>query len=159
VDLFAEQDDVTPEEVIEFWMRVGALSLEEATRRVDEVLVVGTDPERRPIGIATAYLARNEQLRAEFWHYRTFVAEADRAARVGLQLVVAGRDHLEQRFVGGEDRRAIGVLAEIEFEPLRRLLPKGNWKTSDLLLVGDNPRGDHVRVYYFSGARAPAPDA
>jgi hypothetical protein len=159
VELFAEQDDVTDEDVIEFWTGVGAMSEEEARRRVDEVLLVGIDPAGRPIGVATTYLARNEQLCAEFWHYRTFVAEADRAGRVGLGLVVDGRDHLERRFTSGDDRRGIGMLAEIEFEPLKRLLPKGTWRTVDLLLIGDNARGDHVRVYYFAGARAPGPEA
>lgn len=157
VELFSEQEQVTREDVIEFWMREGVLSPEEAERRADEVLLVGTDPDRRTVGVATAYLGHNAQLRAQFWHYRTFVAATVRSGRVGLLLVLNGRDHLEQRFVSGEDPRGIGMLAEIEYEPLRRLLPKGMWRTVDLVLIGDNARGDHVRVHYFAGARAPEP--
>jgi hypothetical protein len=46
-DLFAEQDDVAPADVIALWTEGARLSPEEAERRLSEVLMVGTDPQRQ----------------------------------------------------------------------------------------------------------------
>lgn len=155
IDLFAEQDEVSRADVVELWTSAGVLTREQAELRVDEVLVVATDPERRLIGVSTAYLERNEQLRARLWHYRTFVVPDRRAAHFSIMMVLAAREHLEDRFVSGADRRGIGLLFEIEYEPWKRIGEKGLWVPSDTLLIGDNQYGDHVRVHYFLGALAP----
>jgi hypothetical protein len=157
IELFAEQDEITRKDVIDLWTRFGVVPHAEAERRVEEVLVVAADPQRRLLGVSTAYLDRNEQLRAPLWHYRTFVVPDKRAAYFSIMMVLPARDHLEQRFVSGADRRGIGLLFEIEYEPWKRLGEKGLWIPSDTLLIGNNHRGDHVRVHYFRGAVAPEP--
>jgi hypothetical protein len=73
------------------------------------------------------------------------------------RFAIDGRDHLERRFTSGEDTRGLGILYEIENELLKTYLNKGRWVPSDFTFIGENKRGDHVRVHYFDGAKVPPP--
>jgi hypothetical protein len=159
IDLFSEQDAVARDDVTDLWLAEGVLSPEEAERRVDEVLLVATDGAGRPIGVSTTYLQYNHQLRANMWYYRAFVAAAHRRSDVGLVLALRGRDHHARRFYTGEDRRGIGVIFEVEHEGLKRFARGARWLPTDFMFIGENDRGDHVRVHYFPGAPAQGPDA
>jgi hypothetical protein len=67
------------------------------------------------------------------------------------------RDHLEQRFVDGEDTRATGMAYEIENDGLKSYFNRALWLPLRCYFIGANSRGDHVRVHYFRGARVPLP--
>ena len=158
VDVFAEQDAVGSPDVIELWTREGALDPAEAERRVGEVLVVATDQNRALVGVCTTYLKHHDQLRAELWHTRVFVAAADRQSGLAIELAHTARDHLCQRYASGADGRGIGILFEVESEILKRFIPQAVWPRTQFVFIGENARGDHVRVFYFPGALAPEPD-
>lgn len=158
VDPFHDQDAATGKDAAELWTREGVLGPEEATRRVDEILLVATDSERRLAGICTTYLQHNEQLRAEMWYFRAFVSAAHRQSNLAVTLALAGRDHLVQRHVSGRDRRGLGIIFEVENRGLQRHFPDALWLPTDFLFIGESPNGAHVRVHYFPGARAPEPD-
>lgn len=157
VSLFAEQDTVGREDVIELWLSEGVLPRVEAERRVDELLLVATDEAGRPVGVSTTYLQDCPQLRARMWYYRVFVAAAYRHSDVAIVLALMGRDHHSRRFYTGEDRRALGLIFEVENEGLKRVFPEAEWFPTDFTFIGENERGDHVRVHYFPGALAPEP--
>ena len=126
---------------------------------MNEVLLVATDPGGEPVGVSTAYLQRNEQLRMDLWHYRAFVASGHRMTNVAQILARDGRDELQQRFVTGRDARAGGILYEVENEAVKRHAPYALWRRLDFLFIGENARGDHVRVHYFPGALGARPTA
>jgi hypothetical protein len=152
----AESDELTPDDVIGFWGREGALpEPDEARRRVGEVSLVATDPGEGVVGVSSLYLAPYPQLRTELWHYRTYVAEAHRMSNVAAQLIFRNRDLLEARFVSGEDTRAPGMLFELEYEPLKKYFNKALWLPADFTFIAENEFGDHVRVHYFPGATVP----
>jgi hypothetical protein len=157
IDPFAEQDAVSPEDLIALWTREAVLPPEEAERRVGEVLLVATDPDRRPVGIATTYLQLNEQLRAQLWYYRAFVSPSHRAADIARLLALLGRDHLSRRYVDGLDRRGIGLIYEVENEGLKRYAHHARWPELHFTFIGENAAGAHVYVHYFLGALPPAP--
>jgi hypothetical protein len=157
IEPFDQQTAVSAEDVIATWMSEGGLTRQEAERRIGELFLVATDADRRVAGITTAYLARNEQLQADMWYFRALVTAVHRQSNLGVSLAVAGRTRLIERFVSGEDRRGLGYLFEIENEGLKRYFPKGFWYESDILFIGETPRGAHVRVHYFPGVHAPEP--
>jgi hypothetical protein len=157
IHLFAEQHVVTEQDVLDLWATQGGLSAEEARRRLDELLLVATAPDGELAGIATTFLKRHDQLRAELWHYRTLVAESHRQSNVALAMALAARDHLVQRFLSGEDERGIGIVFEIENDILKRFEPRAVWPRTGFVFVGENARGAHIRVHYFPGALAPEP--
>jgi hypothetical protein len=152
---FAEQDAVTPDDVVELWTSEGVLDEAEARRRVDEVLLVAIDDGDRVAGVTTRYLNHNEQLRMDLWHIRAFTAEAHRKSAIATALAVRGREYLEAAFASGRDTRAAGLIYEVESEILKRIFPNAIWKPADVIYIGDNAQGAHVRVHYFAGALAP----
>jgi hypothetical protein len=154
---FAETAAVSGEDVIEFWEREGAVSGAEARRRVQEVSMVAITADSQVAAVSTAYLQRNEQLRMDLWYYRGYVGREHRHNSLASHFVIDGRDHLEQRFVSGEDRRGAGIIFEIENTGIRTFFNKGLWVTSGYWFIGENERGDHVRVHFFAGAEVPPP--
>jgi hypothetical protein len=160
IDLFAEQDAVSDADVIDLWQREGALrSPPEAKRRLSEVLLVATDRTGRLAGVATTYLRWNDQLRAELWYTRVFVAAAHRRSYLAIALAAEARDRLAQRFLAGTDRRGLGMLLDVENEFLKRAGPQAVWPLVGSIFIGEGTAGSHVRVNYFSGALAPEPES
>jgi hypothetical protein len=157
IDVFDDQDRVGPEEVLALWQREGVVDREEAERRVHEVHLLATDEHGEIAGVSSAYLKRNAQLRMDLWYYRAFVPGAHRMSNVAVNLAVTGRDLLERRFVSGEDPRGGGIIYEVEHEGLKRYFDDAIWVPADVAFIGENERGDHVRVRYFAGALAPEP--
>jgi hypothetical protein len=155
---FADQDTVGPDDVVALWIDEGVLPEAEARRRVDEVMFVATDDEGGLAGVSTRYLQRNEQLRMDLWYFRAFTARAHRKSSIATSLAVLGREYLEEGFVSGRDTRASGLIYQVENEGLKRYFPNAIWKPADVLFIGENERGAHVRVHFFPGAVAPEPD-
>jgi hypothetical protein len=152
-----EAGDATPDDVLALWARESAVPEPEASRRVHEVHLVAIDRSAGLAGVSSAYLQRNAQLRLDLWYYRAFVAKAHRRSSLAAQLALHGRDLLQDRFTSGEDTRAAGVIYEVENEGLKRYFNKALWLPPDFTFIGENERGDHVRVHYFPGAQAPIP--
>jgi hypothetical protein len=151
----AEADEVGNDDVIAFWEREGAVLGDEAQRRVHEVQLVGLDRDSGIAAVSTAYLSRNPQLRMDLWYYRGFVGRDHRQKSIASYFAVQGVGYMEDRFKSGAETRGKGVLFEIENEFLKTFLNKGQWLPSDFTFIGENERGDHVRVHYFEGAEVP----
>ena len=152
-----EGSGTTTEDVLEFWQREGAVPESEAHRRVHEVHLVGRDADGALAGVSTTYLQRNPQLGLDLWYYRAFVSPKHRKANLGFLFVIQGKQLLAERFADGTDRRGAGVLYEIENEGVKRRFNKGRWPLTGFTFIGENAKGDHVRLVYFDGAEAPAP--
>jgi hypothetical protein len=157
VEPFAEQSLVSDEDAVGLWTSEGVLGAEEARRRVSEILLVATDADQRLAGICTTYLQYNQQLRADMWYFRAFVASAHRRFNLAVTLALGGRDHLVNRYVSGEDSRGLGIIFEVENRGLQRTFPEALWMPTNYLFIGENEGGAHVRVHYFPGALAPEP--
>ncbi|MGA9370542.1 MAG: hypothetical protein WBV53_01700 [Solirubrobacterales bacterium] len=153
------ESEVTADDVLALWGREQAVPTQEAQRRVHEVELVAVLPDEGVVGVSTAYIQRNPRLGMDFWHYRTYVARSQRHSNLAGRLALAVRDHLEGRFVSGQDTRAAGMIFEIENEGLKTYFNRALWLPLDFVFIGENQRGDHVRVHYFPGARVPAPAA
>jgi hypothetical protein len=150
------ESGLTNDDVLALWSHEAGIPDPEARRRVHEVQLVAVK-EGRLAGVSTAYIKRNEQLRMDLWHYRTYVAVDDRHSNLAGRLALAGRDHLERQFVEGEDTRAAGMAMEIENEGLKTYFNRALWLPLNFTFIGTNSIGQHVRVRYFPGARAPLP--
>lgn len=155
IEVFGEASGVSVNDVLDLWAREGVVEIEEARRRVYEVLLASVHDGDGLVGVCTAYLQRSDQLLMDMWHYRLFVADAHRLSNVGVHLALRARDLLEERYVSGADGRANGMIYEIENEGLKRRFPEAVGLPTQFTFIGENSRGDHVRVRYFPGAVAP----
>lgn len=159
VDLFARQELVRGPDIVELWVTEAGLPADEAHRRLNEVLLVATHEGRGPVAVTTAYLRHDARLRMDLWHYRAFVAPAHRLSVLAITMAAIGRDVLRDRFVSGEDLRGAGVIFEVENPGLQRAHNQAIWPRLDFVFIGENARGDHVRLHPFPGALAPPPPA
>jgi hypothetical protein len=157
VEVFADQDEISEQDIIDFWASESALNPAAAAERVREVLLIAVTDDGELAGVSSAKLRQNEQLWMDMWHFRVFVSGAHRTSQAGIALALGGREHLKQRFVSGEDTRAAGIVYVVQNEGLKRVFDDAVWRTLDFAFIGENPRGDHLRVHYFPGATAPGP--
>jgi hypothetical protein len=154
----ADAEAAGPEDVLALWAREGAVPEPEAQRRVHEVQLVALAGGAEVVGVTSCYLQRNRQLDMDLWYYRAFVSREHRKLDLAGQLAIEGRKYLEARWTSGEDDRAAGIAYEVENPGLKSYFNKAHWMPTDFWFIGENERGDHVRVHYFPGAEAPAPD-
>jgi hypothetical protein len=142
-------------EIIDFWLAAGALpSREQATARVDQVIVLGrTTADRQIVAVSTVYEQFNQQLGHPFYYFRCFVDEAHRRASLALHLLVAARQELNARFVAGENPRVLGMVLEVQNAAITQELTQAVWPRTGFVYIGRNARGDQVRIAYFDGAR------
>jgi hypothetical protein len=129
----------------------------EAARRVHQIRLVATHRDDGVVGVSSLYLQRSDQLRMSLWHYRTYIAPRHRMSNLAAQLIFRNRDEMEERFVGGEDTRAGGLLFELEHQRMQHYFNKALWLPADFTFIGENEWGHHVRVHYFPGATVPPP--
>lgn len=156
IEVYAEQDQVSDEDVIALWTSEAGLSDEEARRRILEVHLVGIDDDDGVVAISSAYLQRNPQLDMRLWYYRVFVAPEHRMSSLAVLLALRGRELLKGRFTSGEDDRAPGAIYEVENPGLKSYFNQALWLPTRFTFIGENAKGDHVRVHYFPGATVPA---
>ena len=157
IEPFAEQTEVSEDDILELWKRENVLAPAEAEKRVHEVHLVGLHETDGLIGLSSTYLRRNAQLNLDLWYYRAYVSDAHRMSNVAVNLAVAGRDHLQERFVSGQDLRGHGVVYAVENEGLKQHFDQALWLPTGLTFIGVNAKDDHIRVRYFPGALAPEP--
>jgi hypothetical protein len=49
------------------------------------------------------------------------------------------------------------VIYDVQSEVLRRSNPEAVWRRTGFAFIAESPWGDHIRVWWFPGALAPAP--
>ena len=155
----AEAGEIAEQDVIDFWVREDAMPEEVARKRVGEVGVVAIEAGTL-VAVSTVYLRHSERLRAQMWHLRAFVATEHRRSALAAHLVRENRQRLEDAYVSGEDTRAPGILMEVE-NPVLKAWNDAVWEVDwsagkRYVFIGENEKGDHVRVYYFQGATLPS---
>lgn len=151
------ESGLTEDDVLALWARETGIPDADAQRRVHEVQLVAVKEDGTLVAVSTAYTQRNEQLRMDFWHFRTYVAVAERHSNLAGRLALAGCDHLEQGYIDGHEDRAAGLVMEIENEGLRTYFNRALWLPLGLHFIGELPNGAHVRVRYFPGAKVTPP--
>jgi hypothetical protein len=149
---------VTPDDVLALWARERAIPAAVAERRVHDVDLVAIDERDGLVGIGSSYLQRNGQLRMDLRYFRAFVAETHRSSSLATALTFRDCEHLEGLYVSGTDRRASGVICQVENDLLQRHRNEARWAATDLNYIGQSANGSHVRVRYFPGVRIPVPD-
>lgn len=154
IQLMADSE-VAGEEVIRLWTAEAHLAPDEARKRLTEVVHVATDPAGMVVGVSTSYLARNARLRMDLWHQRGFVSPAHRQSNIGMQFALRGIEHFSRAYAEGRDTRGAGMIQEIENEGIKLYFNRGTQAPTYMTFIGENDRGDHVRVVFFPGAMAP----
>lgn len=147
--------NVTPEigeEIIALWLNEHAMPENIARQRITEVAQIVRDSGDAVAGICTLYREHNIRLRMPLWYIRAFIGSKYRRSSIGFCLLHSTVDYMQDLYDRGEDQRAQGIFMEVENESLRRMAPQGLWGYRRFAYIGNNARGEHMRVQYFNGA-------
>ena len=143
------------DEIVGMWLAAGALSSDEAKRRVDEVVIAIRSPSGALAGVNTVYVQDVPGGAGPFYFYRTFVRPADRgvpglttaAFKAAVALL---RDH-------PHPRHPRGVVVIVENAKLARPGAVARMKRVGLHLVGRDAQGHDVWCARFDGTVPVAP--
>jgi hypothetical protein len=149
-----ETSSVEPDDIVALWSSEDALSGDELRARVDQVRLVATH-DGEAVGVMTGYVQRNPKLGIDTWYERAFVASAHRRSNIAVHLAVLGVEVLERRYVEGVDRRAGGVVIEVQHPGLRGAFPQAVWPLTGTHFIAEQPNGTTVYVRWFPGATIP----
>ncbi|MEZ4321620.1 MAG: hypothetical protein R3F61_29370 [Myxococcota bacterium] len=150
--VWQQVDAALTDELVAFWTGANALSPEVARGRAPEVAVVARDASGAIVAVSSAVAKFSPALRVKLFHTRVFVAQPARRQRLAMEVFATARDTLEDAWLDGLDPECIGLLVEVESPLLKAHRNQAVWETGPVF-VGRNARGDHIRVYWFSGAR------
>jgi len=150
----SEKSPALKEEITAFWLHEGALGDRDATmQRVEQVIFIVRNEAGEIAGVCTVYEYYYKRLENYFYYYRTFIGAAYRKIQLAKILLRTTRDYLNRQFVSGENTRVIGMLLVVENEMLKKYRNEAVWKKTGFVYIGKNSRGDHMRIFYFEGAR------
>lgn len=154
VDVWRKANEQDKSDVRGFWIDQGAIQDNTVIeQRLPQLCVLARSGDGQLLGVTTVFEQYNEQLKNRFFNMRMFVGSDARRERIGFGLIHKLIETLESRFVSGEYQECIGVLFELENDALKKARNEAIWPTTGFVYVGNNARGDHVRVRYFKGAR------
>ncbi|MEO1053030.1 MAG: GNAT family N-acetyltransferase [Bacteroidota bacterium] len=151
-DVWHNKSPALKREIIAFWEVEGVLTDEERMRRVDEVVFVARY-EGKVVGLSTVFRYYLEQLENHLYVYRCLISEDYRGPAVDTQLILHTRNMLELYEKTAQAPKCIGLLMVIQNEYIKKEWRWAVWAGTDMMYIGETSKGDHLRVYYFDGAR------
>ncbi len=151
--VWEKKNETIKNEIIEFWTANKALPREKALTRVEQVACVGRDTAGNIAGVGTAFPKFNKQLENSFYYYRSFVSAEHRRSQLALELLQFTQQLLEEIYISGDNIRCIGMIVELQNKALQEHLNLGVWPRTGFVYIGNNQYDQHVRVYYFKGAK------
>ena len=134
---------------------VPGLTAEEIAKRLDQVVYIVDDGQGNVVGVSTAYKTFIKQLNNYLYAFRCFIAPAHRVPGLTSALLVKTRDYLEaiHKNDGPENERCVGIITLVENDRIMEHRREAVWPASKMVYIGNSPKGKHIRVYYFKGAR------
>jgi len=158
VTVWPSPGEAVREEVVAFWQAEGAITdPAKARERALELLVVARNESGRIVAVTTARRRRIEPLGLDCYYLRMFVGRAARSLELAGPLLHQAYLALYAHVREGLEPGVAGVYLEIENRKFQKVIREVVWTWRDMSFVylGRNPRGDHLRVCYFPGARLP----
>lgn len=143
------------EEIMAFWDSNKMLPpTASAFERAMQAVLIARAPDGSIAGITTADVVQFKQLNDNyFFLFRAAILPAFRIPGLITKMMVETRDFLEAFAVTMETNRCIGMLTFVENPSVIRRSTWAVWPGSEMVYIGSDKQGRHIRVYYFSGAR------
>jgi len=135
------------------WEKYGAIEEDEIMeKRAKQVVYVIKNQEGEVGGVSTVRPVQAAFLNNHFFYeFRCFIAPPFRAPGLDTLFAVKTKSFLES--LPGSGEKFKGMLMIIENQELKNQRTKAIWPGSEMVFAGYSPRGHHIRVGYFKGAR------
>src|SRR5690606_40096147 len=125
----------------------------QANERLSQIVYAVRDKDGQVAGLSTAFKVFVKQLGHHLFAVRLMLADQYRIPGLTSQLLVMTRDHLESIHATDTEEKTIGIITVVENARLKHFRNEAVWPASGMVYIGNTPKGHHVRVYYFKGAR------
>lgn len=149
--------NVTPElsaELVELWGRHQAIpDADKAKLRARQAVCVARDASGALCGVGTAIIRVLPRLRQPMYYYRQFFAPQCRGQKQAVPFLNRARQVLQDYNAALAEPESLGVLLELESHMLATHYTRAYEPVADSTFIGYSPRGLHLRVSYFDGAR------
>lgn len=124
------------------------------TQRLQQIVYVICTPDGNVVGLSTAYKSYIMHLKHNLYAFRCFIDPEFRVPGLTSLLLVKTRDWLEEIYQSDEDEsnRCIGVITLVENERIMKHRNEAIWPASQMVYIGNSPKGYHIRAYYFKKA-------
>src|SRR5690606_38028345 len=149
------QRDVTDisNDILKQSHRYGGPAGTNADERLRQIVYTERNAEGQVVGVSTDYKAFVKHLTHRFLAIRLLLADAYRVPGLTSKLLVMTRDFLESIHSQDTADPAIGIITLVENPRLKQYRNEAVWPASGMVYIGKSPKGHHLRVYYFRGAR------
>lgn len=147
-------------ELVRFWCSHRAIADEkQAAARARQVACIARDDSGAIIGVSTAHPRIVPRLRQPMYYYRNFIAEGFRGRQLAAPFLLKTKQVLQDHDLALPTPVCLGIIIELENESLAAHRNDAHWSDTGFTFIGYSPKGLHLRVWYFEGARLfpPAP--
>jgi hypothetical protein len=143
-------DGPAADEALAFWERHGALSDDEARRRLPELVCVLRDDDGAIAGASSVHPAEVPLIASRrFWIYRNLLPGD--AVEQGPAMITSTFNALAAEF-DGRPGSPIGLCVLIADAAERHRRPEAEWSDPRMIYAGYLDDGRQVRLAYFEGA-------
>jgi len=139
--------------VITLWTESAKISAREAERRLHELVLLLTYKSGEIIGVSTAVKTHFPQIHNYVYAYRCFIHPEFRAPALDTQMIVRTKNHLQELCAVDIENKCVGIMVVVQNEILKNQWKQAVWQGADMIYVGNTPKGHHIRIGYFKGAR------
>ena len=151
---------ITPEletELLNFWVKNNAIGdARQAVQRVKQVACLVRSEGGEIVGVSTAVPRVVPRLKQPMFYYRNFIAESHRGQQLAPPFLEKTKQVLQEFNAAQAKPVCLGMLIELENKALAAHRNEAQWKEG-FTFIGYSPKGNHMRVWYFDGARVGAP--
>jgi len=153
INTWQKCESLTQNKIGELWRRnFPKVDDQFIQERIPQV-VFAVETEGAVVGVSTAYKALVPRLKHNFFAFRCFIDPAWRIPGLTSQLIVRTRDFLEEfNSTLAENEKCIGLITLVENERIKKYRNEAVWPASQMIYIGNSPKGHHIRVYYFNKA-------
>jgi hypothetical protein len=137
------------EEILDFWLRSGALPAEAGRERLESVVCLAVDDGGEVVGVNSVEDRMAPSVGRRFWVYRRLLTEYD--DDLASAMFNAAFEALAEEFDGG-DAGPIGLCLAVEDRETMVRQPEAIWPETGLVFAGYLPDDRQLRLRYFRSA-------
>ena len=144
-------------ELTQFWIDNHAIADQQgAVGRASQVVCLARCEQGAIVGVSTVYPRYVPRLRQTMYYYRNFIAADFRGKQLAPAFLLKSKEVLQAHNQACPESRCLGIIIELENQSLAAHRNQAQW-SEGFTFIGYSPRGLHLRVWYFEGARLSPP--
>ena len=154
LDVWQKLTPALEAEILQFWLDNKALVEKmQPAKRVQQVVCLARSEEGGIVGVSTAQPYLVPMLGQPMYQYRNFIAAGARGQQLSIAFLLKAKAVLQAYNQALATPQCLGIILELGNEALAQRQDQAHWPRTGFTFIGYTPKGLHLRVWYFAGAR------